>query len=49
MSTNRVLFLQTGFSTIDLALAYSEVAPFLLPHVCNRPMTFRRYADLWLG
>jgi len=40
---DRVLFPQTGFSKADLINYYVNVAPALLPHLADRPVTLRRF------
>jgi len=42
---SRVLFPQTGFTTADAAKYYRAVAKYLLPHLGNVPLSFRRYPD----
>lgn len=42
---SRVLFPQTGFTTADAAKYYRAVAKYLLPHLRNVPLSFRRYPD----
>jgi len=41
----RVLFPKTGFTTSDLADAYAQLAPVLLPHLARRPLTLKRFPD----
>lgn len=41
----RVLFPRTGFSTDDLVCTYEQLAPVLLPHVAERPLTLKRFPD----
>lgn len=41
----RVLFPSTGFTTADVAAYYETVAPLLLPHLRNRPLSFLRFPD----
>lgn len=41
----RVLFPKAGFSTEDLVEVYSRLAPVLLPHVAERPVTLKRFPD----
>jgi len=41
----RVLFPRTGFSTDDLVRTYEQLAPVLLPHVAERPLTLKRFPD----
>lgn len=42
---DRVLFPATGFSKGDAAAYYRAVARLLLPHLRNRPLSFKRYPD----
>jgi bifunctional non-homologous end joining protein LigD len=41
----RILFPQTGFTTDDLVEAYEQLAPVLIPHVAQRPLTLKRFPD----
>jgi bifunctional non-homologous end joining protein LigD len=41
----RVLFPEAGFSTDDLVDAYRRLAPVLLPHLRDRPLTLKRFPD----
>jgi DNA ligase D-like protein (predicted polymerase) len=41
----RVLFPSTGFTTDDLCATYEQLAPVLLPHLLDRPVTLKRYPD----
>jgi bifunctional non-homologous end joining protein LigD len=41
----RVLFLRTGFTTKDLSDYYDAIAPLLLPHLADRPLSLKRYPD----
>jgi bifunctional non-homologous end joining protein LigD len=42
---DRVLFPESGFSKGDVFEYYRAAAPFLLPHLRNRPLSFKRYPD----
>ena len=42
---DRVLFPRTGFTRNDAADYYRAVAKVLLPHIRNRPLSFKRYPD----
>ncbi len=42
---DRVLFPETGFTKGDLIDYYAAVAPALLPHLRDRPLTMRRFPD----
>src|SRR3954470_14090361 len=41
----RVLFPKTGFTTDDLVRVYEELAPVLIPHLADRPLTVQRFPD----
>src|SRR4051794_37483002 len=41
----RVLFPKTGFTTEDLVQVYKELAPVLIPHLADRPVTLKRFPD----
>jgi bifunctional non-homologous end joining protein LigD len=41
----RVLFPASGFTTEDLVNAYEQLAPVLLPHLAQRPLTLKRFPD----
>jgi hypothetical protein len=41
----RVLFPASGFTTEDLVYAYEKMAPVLLPHLAQRPLTLKRLPD----
>jgi bifunctional non-homologous end joining protein LigD len=38
-----------GIKKGDLLRYYRDVAPTLLPHICDRPFTMKRYPDGWQG
>ena len=42
---DRILYPKTGFSKRDLIDYYAAVAPLLLPHLRNRPLTMRRFPE----
>ena len=42
---DKVLYPQTGFTKSDLIDYYTAVAPVLLPHLRDRPLTLKRYPD----
>lgn len=42
---DKVLFPATGFTKGDLVAYYTEIAPTLLPHLRDRPLTLRRWPD----
>ena len=42
---DKVLFPQTGFTKGDLIAYYAAVAPALLPHLRDRPLTLKRYPN----
>ena len=41
----KVLWPQLGLTTVDVMRYYVRVAPVLLPHVRERPLSFRRFAQ----
>ena len=41
----KVLYPAAKFSKADVVDYYRSVAPFLLPHFRNRPVTLKRYPD----
>ena len=42
---DKVLYPETGFTKGEVVDYYARVAPVLLPHICDRPMSFKRYPD----
>jgi bifunctional non-homologous end joining protein LigD len=42
---DKVLFPQTGFTKGDLVAYYARIAPVLLPHLHDRPLTLKRYPN----
>jgi bifunctional non-homologous end joining protein LigD len=42
---DKVLFPQSGFTKGDLVRFYAEIAPVLLPHLHDRPLTLKRYPN----
>jgi bifunctional non-homologous end joining protein LigD len=42
---DKVLFPQTGFTKGDLISYYARVAPAVLPHLHDRPLTLKRYPN----
>ena len=42
---DKVLFPQTGFTKGDLIAYYARVAPSVLPHLRDRPLTLKRYPN----
>jgi bifunctional non-homologous end joining protein LigD len=46
MSTaGRVLFSRSEFMTDDFVETYEQLAPALLPHLAQRPLTLKRFPD----
>lgn len=41
----KIFFPKTGFTKGDLVKYYVDVAPYILPHLRNRPMTLVRFPD----
>ena len=41
----KVLYPAEGFSKAEVIDYYRQIAPVLLPHLANRPTTFKRYPD----
>ena len=41
----KVYYPEAGFTKGEVIDYYTRIAPTLLPHVCDRPMTFKRYPD----
>jgi bifunctional non-homologous end joining protein LigD len=42
---DKVLYPQTGFTKGDLVAYYARVAPVVLPHLHDRPLTLKRYPN----
>jgi bifunctional non-homologous end joining protein LigD len=42
---DKVLYPDSGFAKRDLIAHYAQVAPVLLPHLAERPLTLKRYPD----
>jgi bifunctional non-homologous end joining protein LigD len=40
---------EEGITKGDLLRDYRDVVPTLLPHICDRPFTMKRYPDGWQG
>jgi bifunctional non-homologous end joining protein LigD len=49
MAADRVLFPESGFTKSDAIRYYRAVGRFLLPHLKNRPVSFKRYPDTVRG
>lgn len=43
---NKVLYAAARFRKIEVVAYYTPVAPFLLPHFRNRPVTLKRDPDV---
>jgi bifunctional non-homologous end joining protein LigD len=44
-NADKVLYPATGFAKADLVSYYANVAPVLLPHLRDHPLTLKRYPD----
>jgi bifunctional non-homologous end joining protein LigD len=44
-SLDKVLFPETGFTKGQLIDYYVSIAPVMLPHIADRPLTMKRYPD----
>src|SRR5689334_2333695 len=42
---DKVLYPETGFTKGEIIDYYTRVSPVLLPHVIDRPITFKRYPE----
>ena len=42
---DKVLYPKDGFTKGELINYYIQIAPVLLPHLKNRPLTMKRYPD----
>jgi bifunctional non-homologous end joining protein LigD len=42
---DKVLYPETGFTKGDLVAYYARIAPILLPHLRDRPLTLKRYPN----
>ena len=42
---DKVLYPEVGFTKAEVIDYYTRIAPYLIPHVANRPLTFKRYPD----
>jgi bifunctional non-homologous end joining protein LigD len=42
---SKVLYPETGFSKGEIVDYYSRIAPYLLPHLADRPLTVKRYPN----
>ena len=42
---DKVLYPETGFTKGEVIDYYTRIAPVLLPHVADRPLTFKRYPE----
>ena len=42
-NADKVLYPATGFTKTDLISYYVSIAPALLPHLHDRPLTLKRY------
>jgi bifunctional non-homologous end joining protein LigD len=44
-NTDKIFYPGDGFTKGDLIAFYSEIAPAILPHLSDRPLTLKRYPD----
>lgn len=44
-NSEKIMYPQTGFAKGELVEYYASVAPVLLPHLAERPLTLKRYPD----
>jgi bifunctional non-homologous end joining protein LigD len=44
-NVDKVLYPETGFTKGQVIDFYSRVAPYILPHIKNRPITLKRYPN----
>jgi bifunctional non-homologous end joining protein LigD len=42
---DKVLYPETGFTKGEVVDYYARIAPYLLPHISDRPMSFQRFPD----
>lgn len=49
IAVDRVLFPESGFTKADAVAYYKRMAKVLLPHLRNRPVSFKRYVDTVRG
>src|SRR5260370_32607914 len=42
---DKVLYPEAGFTKGEVIDYYTRIAPVLLPHVTDRPLTFKRYPE----
>jgi bifunctional non-homologous end joining protein LigD len=42
---DKVLYPETGFTKAEVIDYYTRIAPVMLPHLADRPLTFKRYPD----
>ena len=42
---DKVLYPDVGFTKGEVIDYYTRIAPVLLPHICDRPVTFKRYPE----
>ena len=46
---DRVMYPESGFTKRDAIDYYKRVAKFILPHLRNRPLSFKRYPGTMRG
>jgi bifunctional non-homologous end joining protein LigD len=46
---SKVLYPKAGFTKAQVLDYYLRIAPALLPHLRDRPLTLKRYPDGWTG
>ncbi|MGH3578494.1 MAG: hypothetical protein ACRDU0_13175, partial [Mycobacterium sp.] len=42
---DKVFYPEVGFTKGEMIDYYARIAPVMLPHVCDRPLTMKRFPD----